>query len=94
MNTKASSKITKRPSSKATPPAPVLTDKDAEKFIGGAPDSVSTSDTRKGVIRGKREQISHTIPPDLLAKIDERANRIGLTRAGFINFVLSDYLSK
>jgi hypothetical protein len=92
---KETSKITKRPILKPTAPlAPVVEDKEAEKFIGGAPDSVPTGDTRKGVIRGKREQISHTLPPDLLVKIDARANKIGLTRAGFINFVISEYLKQ
>ncbi len=92
MNTKTGSKITKRPSSKEVAPAPTVTEIEAEKFIGGAPDSAPMSTARKGVQRGKREQISHTLPPDLLVKIDQRANRIGLTRAAFINFAISEYL--
>lgn len=41
-----------------------------------------------------RKQISHTIPPALLEKIDERASSLGLTRAGFINYVLTDFVNK
>jgi metal-responsive CopG/Arc/MetJ family transcriptional regulator len=45
-------------------------------------------------MRGKREQISHTIPPALLAKIDAVAETKGMTRAGLINLAISDYLDK
>lgn len=92
MTAKTGSKITKRPSSKATPPAPAVTDKEAEKFIGGAPDSASTGAVRKGVKRGNREQISHTIPHELLALLDESAKAKGLTRAGLINLAISEFL--
>lgn len=50
-----------------------------EAFIGKAPDA------RKGVIRGRKEQITLTIAPDLLAKVDEIANRMGQSRAALIN---------
>lgn len=52
--------------------------KNVDTFIGGAPDA-----TRKGVIRGKREQI--TITPELLAKVDALASRMGQSRAALIN---------
>jgi hypothetical protein len=83
-------KITKRPTS-----APTTTPQDArlvDSFIGGAPDAIPPPEVRKGVMRGKREQISHTLPPDLLAKIDEHAQLKGLTRAGLINLAVSEYL--
>lgn len=57
--------------------------KDASKveaFIGGAPDG-----SRKGVIRGRKEQITLTIAPELLAKVDEMAARMGQSRAALIN---------
>ena len=40
---------------------------------------------RKGVKKGKREQISLTIPPALLDRLDAVANRLALSRAGMIN---------
>jgi hypothetical protein len=43
---------------------------------------------------GGRKQISHTLPLALLEKIDERANRMGFTRASFINYALSDFVNK
>jgi len=91
--TTTKSKITKRPSSKATAPAPAVTESEAEKFISGAPDSAPMSTARKGVQRGKREQVSHTLPHELLALLDESAKAKGLTRAGLINLAISEYLS-
>lgn len=44
---------------------------------------------RKGVTRGRREQITHTLPTELRARIDAQAQRRGMTRAGFINFAIS-----
>ncbi len=49
--------------------------KDASKveaFIGSAPDA-----GRKGVIHGRKEQITLTIAPELLAKVDDLARRMG-----------------
>lgn len=50
-------------------------------FIGAAPDA----NRRRGVIRGRKEQITLTIAPDLLAKVDEMASRMGQSRAALIN---------
>ena len=61
----------------------------AEKFIAAAPDAAGVVTIRKGVPRGKREQITHTLPPELLAKIDAQAQSRGMTRAGFINYAIS-----
>jgi hypothetical protein len=52
----------------------------ADAFISNAPDA-----QRKGVIRGRREQITLTITPDLLAKVDEIASKMGQSRAALIN---------
>lgn len=54
--------------------------KTVEQFIDGAPDV-----GRKGVIRGRREQITLTIAPELLAKVDQIAGRMGQSRAALIN---------
>jgi hypothetical protein len=83
--------ITKRPTAKKADESTAM-----DSFINAAPDAlkVSTVDARKGLMRGKREQISHTIPPALLAKIDAVAETKGMTRAGLINLAISDYLDK
>lgn len=49
---------------------------------------------RKGVKRGNREQITHTLPVELLASIDRQARGRGMTRAGFINFAISRALEE
>jgi hypothetical protein len=67
----------------------------AEQFIAQAPDAPAPAPApaapRKGVMRGKREQISHTMPPELLAKADALAQAKGLTRAGLINLAVAEY---
>jgi len=54
-----------------------------ESFIAGAPDSQP-----KGVRRGTKQQITLTIAPDLLAKVDEMADRMGQSRAALINLAI------
>jgi hypothetical protein len=54
-----------------------------EEFISSAPDAV-----RKGVMRGKKEQITLTIAPDLLARVDRMAKRMGQSRAALINLFI------
>ena len=61
----------------------------AEKFIAAAPDATAVTVERKGVTRGRREQITHTLPTELRARIDVQAQSRGMTRAGFINYAIS-----
>lgn len=56
-------------------------------FIAGGADG-----GRKGVLRGRRVQISHTLPPALLVALDAQAGKKGLTRAGLINLAISEFL--
>ena len=58
--------------------------KTTEAFIAGAPDAAS----RKGVKRGKKEQITLTIAPDMLEKVDALAERMGQSRAAVINMAI------
>jgi hypothetical protein len=61
-----------------------------------APDGVivpAPKTERKGVKRGNREQISHTITPELLQKVDEKARLEGQTRAGLINLAIARYVN-
>lgn len=89
-------KIT-RPPQIARAETPAVSEKAIEKFIESAPDSTTQKKQApegRGLVRGKREQISHTIPPDLLDKVDALAKSKGLTRAGLINFAISEYVNK
>jgi hypothetical protein len=57
--------------------------KTAEHFIRAAPDAA-----RKGVMRGRKEQVSLTLAPDLLRQVDELAKRMGQSRAATINLAI------
>ncbi|WP_018289585.1 CopG family transcriptional regulator [Verrucomicrobium sp. 3C] len=59
--------------------------KNAEAFISGAPDAEPKP---KGVRKGKKQQISLTIAPALLRKVDELAAEIGQSRAAVINLAI------
>lgn len=73
-----------KPVAKAAPqPAAPVDD-----FINGAPDAEAVKKERKGVQKGKREQISLTIPPALLTRVDAVAERLALSRAGMINLAI------
>lgn len=88
------SKITKRPQLTATSITKPMQNTQVEKFIGGAPDAVEINQTNKGLMRGKRVQISHTMPPDMLNKVDNLAQEKGLTRAGLINIAIAEYMKQ
>ena len=68
-----------------------LPPKQVSSFIAGAPDG---SKLDKGVRVGKQAQISLAMPPGLLAKVDEAADALNLTRAGFIKMCLSRAVGK
>lgn len=57
----------------------------ADAFIAGAPDS----EKPKGVRRGRKQQISLTVAPELLARIDELAASLSLSRAAVITMALN-----
>ena len=56
----------------------------ADTFISGAPDAVRA----KGVKKGNKQQISLTIAPALLQKVDELASELGQSRAAIINMAI------
>ena len=43
---------------------------------------------RRGVMRGNREQITLTLPPETLDRIERLARRAGMTRAALINLFI------
>lgn len=57
----------------------------AAQFIAAAPDGDSSP---RGVRKGNKRQISLTIMPDLLAKVDAIAGRLGQSRAAVINMAV------
>jgi Ribbon-helix-helix protein, copG family len=64
----------------------------AERFIEGAPDA--TPAPRKGVMRGRKEQITLTLAPELLAKVDERAAQMGMSRAACMSLAIFQWLER
>ena len=67
-------------------------DRTAEHFIQGAPDAPSLfSDppAAQRVMQGRQRQVSFAMPPELLAKVDETARKLSLTRAGFMKLALT-----
>ena len=57
----------------------------ADEFITGAPDGVAKV---AGVKKGNKRQISLTITPELLVKVDQLAAELGQSRAGLINMAI------
>lgn len=70
---------------KPRPKAPVSGGADA--FISGAPDAAADAKVH-GVMKGHKRQISLTITPDLLDKIDQLADKTGQSRAAVINLAI------
>lgn len=82
--------ITKRPK-----PSPPIDSKSVDSFISSAPDAKKEIEVPKvSTIKGKRLQITHTLPPEMLARLDEVASAKGMTRAGFINHAISEALGR
>lgn len=64
-----------------------ITDHEAAttSFIEGAPDA---NKKMKGIKKGNKQQISLTMSPALLAKVDELAEKLGQSRASVINMAV------
>lgn len=67
----------------------------ADAFIAGAPDArlavahnAPKPSYEKGIAKGHKRQISHTIDPELLREVDELAKRTGQARAAVINMCI------
>ncbi len=60
----------------------------ADAFISGAPDSAANAPKLGGVKKGNKQQISLTITPGLLLKVDELAEQLGQSRAAVINMAI------
>lgn len=64
--------------------------KTVDDFVAGAPDAgaSTSSEYERGVKKGNKRQISLTIAPDLLRRVDEAAHRTGQGRAAIINMAI------
>ncbi|MEJ7804459.1 MAG: ribbon-helix-helix domain-containing protein [Telluria sp.] len=60
----------------------------AEAFISGAPDATSEPYKAKHVRKGKKLQVTLTITPALLDRVDELAAKLGQSRAAVINMAV------
>lgn len=69
---------------------PKTTPKTVDDFVAGAPDAGATTspDYEKGIKKGNKRQITLTIAPDLLRRVDEAAQRTGQGRAAIINMAI------
>lgn len=67
-----------------------------DAFIQGAPDAKTEAAQAavydKGIAKGNKRQITLTIAPELLRKVDEVANRTGQARAAIINMAIFNAL--
>lgn len=67
-----------------------------DAFIQGAPDAKTEATPatvyEKGIAKGNKRQITLTISPELLRKVDEVAKRTGQARAAIINMAIFNAL--
>lgn len=62
----------------------------ADAFVSGAPDAAKAPPAvyDKGLPKGNKRQISITIAPDLLRRLDEKAEAMGTGRSAFISMAI------
>lgn len=71
--------------------------KNADAFINAAPDATvraaaaaaALAATKTNRMKGNQMAITFTLPPELLAKVDEAADSLSISRAAFIKQALS-----
>ncbi len=64
-----------------------------DAFISGAPDAApvlkdAPAEYEKGIKKGNKRQITLTIAPELLERVDQVAKRTGQARAAVINMAI------
>ncbi|HHR6503013.1 TPA: hypothetical protein ACS8CD_003580 [Providencia alcalifaciens] len=74
------SKFRKKPTNNASTN---LSEDAATSFINAAPDG--KPEKKKGVVKGKKHQITITMAPELIEQIDTAAAENGQSRAAWIN---------
>lgn len=78
--------ISRRPSAAKQEPSARIDD-----FIAAAPDSAAKNVA--GIRRGNKQQISVTLHPELLVKMDQMARETGQSRAAIISRAVYELLS-
>lgn len=78
--------ITKPRKSSITSP---IEDEATETFINAAPDGGTAVKNRN-----RKQQISLTISPDMLEKVDKLADKLGQSRASVINLAISQLIER
>jgi hypothetical protein len=63
-----------------------------DKFIAAAPDAAATEAAAAGVMRGNKRQITLTLSPALLPRIDAAADALGISRAAWISMTMTKAL--
>ncbi|WP_343606419.1 CopG family transcriptional regulator [Roseateles sp.] len=64
--------------------------KTAEEFIAAAPDAGrGGKPARRRVIRGHKEQLTLTIAPDTVDRVDAAAAKLGLSRTAWITLAIN-----
>ncbi|HHR6572176.1 TPA: hypothetical protein ACS781_003726 [Providencia alcalifaciens] len=76
----STSKFRKKPTNSTTA---TLNEDAATSFINAAPDG--KVEQKKGVVKGKKHQITITMTPELIQQIDTAAAENGQSRAAWIN---------
>lgn len=66
-------------------------DKILNDFINSAPDSAKKT---RGVKKGKKQQITVTITPEIIEQLDKKAEETGLSRAALINIGIRHILNQ
>ncbi len=67
----------------------------ADAFIAGAPDAPAEEPPKpKYVRKGKKLQVTLTITPSLLERVDELAAKLGQSRAAVINLAIHRMVEK
>lgn len=71
----------------------------AAAFLTAAPDAKPESNNKsktyeKGIAKGHKRQVSITIAPELLRKVDERAEAMGMGRSALISMALYGILKE
>jgi len=60
-------------------------------FINSAPDSQSK---KRSAMKGKKQQITVTLSPDIIEQLDKKAEDTGLSRAALINIGIRHVLNE
>jgi hypothetical protein len=74
-----------------------MTDEQAHAFMSGAPDGkgsgevVQVQQRTAGPGKGRKKLISVTVAPALLARIDQCADRLGVSRAAAISLAMTRF---